>query len=384
MKRITSIDFVRGLVMIIMALDHTREMMHFPSKPLDLATTTPALFFTRWITHLCAPTFVFLSGTSAYLSFSRQQDLRSSRRWLFSRGVWLILLEFTVITFAIWTDIHFRTLFFQVIATIGFGFIFLALLLKVNSRILGSIGLLLIFGHDLITLLPLPANPVLKYAISFLFIPRIVQPTPSFIFLYWYPVLPWFGIMLAGFACGSLFSLEGPLRKKICLRLGLACLTLFVLLRWINVYGDPSPWTVQKNNVFTFLSFINTTKTPPSLLFTLMTLGIMFLLLGLAEGKNNPVTRIISIYGKVPLFYYLVHLYVIHAAMFIMVFAQGLRPTHLDFGPLKSGRPEAGSGLSLPYVYLVWLIIVVGLYPLCRWYSRYKAGHQDNKWLRYI
>ena len=399
MKRIDSIDLARGLVMIIMALDHTRDLLHVNSmtqQPTDLATTSPLLFFTRWITHFCAPTFVFLSGVSAYLSarhryergsaisWRERPNARENRRYLLSRGIWLLFLEFTVVNFALWCDIHFRIVIFEVIATIGCGFIILSLLYKVKPKILGIAGLVLILGHDLLSSVMLPAYPLLQFIGSFLMGPGAFQLTPRLLLVIAYPVLPWLGIMLAGFGCGPLFELPADLRRKLFRRIGMAALALFILLRFANFYGDPSPWSVQKNAVFTFLSFINVTKYPPSGLFTLVTLGGLFLLLAFAEGRNNKFTAMVSVYGKTPLFYFLIHLLVIHAAMFVMVFAQGFRPADLVFGPFKFGRPAAGSGLTLPCIYGVWLGVVVFMYPLCNWYGRYKASHRENKWLRYL
>jgi len=410
MKRIYSIDFARGLVMIIMALDHTRDLLHINAmtqQPTDLSTTTPLLFFTRWITHFCAPVFVFLSGVSAYLSSrsrgssdnqrspdnrsdtnrpssGNRRDARENRRFLLRRGIWLIFLEFTIVNFSLWCDIHFRLLLFEVIGTIGCGFVVLSLLYKVAPKILGIAGLVLIFGHDLLSSVMLPANPLLQFTGSFLMGPGAFQVTPHLLLVIGYPVLPWLGIMLAGYGCGRLFELPAGFRKTLFLRIGTAALSLFILLRCANLYGDPSPWKVQKNALFTFLSFINFSKYPPSLLFTLVTLGGLFLLLAFMEGRSNQFTETVSVYGKTPLFYFLIHLIVIHAVMFIMVFGQGFRPADLVFGPFKFGRPAAGSGITLPYVYGVWLGVVAFLYPLCRWYGRYKESHRENQWLRYL
>ncbi|HWK05741.1 MAG TPA: heparan-alpha-glucosaminide N-acetyltransferase domain-containing protein [Puia sp.] len=387
MNRIKSIDFARGLVMIIMALDHTRDLLHVDSltqDPTNLATTSPVLFFTRWITHFCAPSFVFLSGVSAYLSFKNRGDIRESRRFLLKRGLWLIILEFTVVNFFLWCDIHFRTLIFEVIAAIGCGFIILSLLYRVSPKIAGIAGLVIIFGHDLLPAALLPANPVLRFFASLLVGMGAFRLTPHLLLVIAYPVLPWLGIMLAGFGCGRLFELPAGSRKKVFGRIGGAALVLFILLRAINVYGNPEPWSVQKNAVFTFLSFINYSKYPPSLCFALVTLGGLLLLLAFAEGWKNKFTETVSVYGKTPLFYFLIHLGVIHSIMFIMVFAQGYHPADLVFGPLKCGRPAAGSGITLPFVYMVWLGVVALMYPLCSWYGRYKTSHPGKKWLRYL
>ena len=398
MKRVPSIDIARGLVMIIMALDHIRDLLHVDSltqSPTNLATTTPLLFFTRWITHLCAPAFVFLSGTSAWLSISRQLSEKSSnlsknepassiRRFLFTRGLWLILLEFTLVNFALWWDIHFRILMFQVIAAIGIGFIVLAFCYKLSPNLLGIIGLVIIFGHNLLSPKLLPANPTGRLLLSALFSPGLFAMTPNFSVLIAYPVLPWLGILLTGFAAGRIFEKPAPQRKKIVLRLGSAAIALFILLRLVNAYGDPAPWQVQRNSIFTFLSFINVTKYPPSLLYDLLMLGLLFLFLFFIEDRNNAFLRMLSVYGKVPLFYYLLHWYMLRCSLFIMVFAQGFHFSDLLFGPFQFGRPAKGSGLPLAGVYAVWLGIVALLYPLCRWYGKYKATHREKVWLRYL
>ncbi|HVU55932.1 MAG TPA: heparan-alpha-glucosaminide N-acetyltransferase domain-containing protein [Puia sp.] len=384
MKRITSIDIARGLVMIIMALDHTRDLLHTGAaqNPTNLATTTPLLFFTRWITHLCAPSFVFLSGTSAYLSALRRNDTRASRRWLFSRGIFLVLLEVTLVNFGIWYDIYFRTFLFQVIAAIGFSFIGLGLLYKLPVKAIGIIGVLIIFLHDLLNQLPMVSNPVLQVAGALLFGNGLFKVGGANI-IFAYPILPWMGIMLAGYACGRVFTMPEEVRKKRLLHIGLIALGLFILLRASNLYGDVSKWRVQKNAVFSFLSFINVSKYPPSLLYTLLTLGILMLFLSFIEGKENGFTRAVTVYGKVPMFYYLIHWNVIHLLMLAVVFLEGYSADQLVFGPFQFGRPP-GAGVSLAAVYLLWLCVVASLYPLCVWYGRYKAHHPEKRWLRYL
>ena len=419
MKRILSIDIARGLVMVIMALDHTRDLLHVDSltqSPTDLATTTPILFFTRWITHLCAPSFVFLSGTSAWLSVHRQRTApatsaatrtpgtpgSSIRRHFLIRGIWLIILEFTIVNFALWWDIHFRIIMFQVIATIGFGFVALAFLYRLSPKILAGIGLLIIFGHDLLSPVMLPVNPTARILLSLLFSNGLFPITPNFSLLIAYPVIPWLGILLTGFAAGRIFGMPAEKRKQLLLRGGFAAIGLFLLLRLGNFYGDPAPWTVQRNWIYSVLSFFNVSKYPPSLLYTLITLGLLFLFLAfLTHGAASPYEgregaasphdskegvfgRILAVYGKVPLFYYLIHWYVLRCAMFIMVFAEGFHIRDLIFTPFQFGRPAKGSGLPLAGVYAVWLTIVVLLYPLCRWYGRYRAAHPEKTLLRYL
>lgn len=385
MNRITTIDVTRGLVMVIMALDHVRDLLHTPAltqNPANLATTTPAIFLTRWITHLCAPTFVFLSGTSAYLSLRRRND-ESARRFLLKRGAVLILLELTIINFAFWFDIHFQSLMLQVIYAIGGGLIILSLLAKLPVRWIGIIGLIIVFGHNILQLVPTFTNPVARFIWALLFRTDFFPISPSFALLAGYPLIPWLGIVLTGFACGQL--MERPLvkRKPLLLRIGLGALALFLVLRFLNVYGDPVPWSPQKDGLFTFFSFINVTKYPPSLQYDLLLLGLMFLILSVADGTDNAFTRWLTVYGKVPMFYYILHWYLVHLSMIGMSLLQGYSLADIPTGPLNFGRP-VGAGISLGYVYIVWIGLVLLLYPLCKWYGRYKAAHSEIGWLRYV
>lgn len=384
MKRINSIDFTRGLVMVIMALDHTRDLIHIGTNPTDLAATTPILFFTRWITHLCAPTFVFLSGTSAYLSYKNQNvGLKESRRFMLSRGLWLIFLEFTVVGLGIWFDFKFRMFFFQVIAAIGFGFIILSFLMKLAPKTILIIGLVIIFCHNLLGLVPFNQPPFSYFSplFGFALFPLSADTT----FAVGYPPIPWLGIMLAGYGFGgTVFAKPQAERKAALLKLGFGALVLFVAIRFVNFYGDPVPWSAQKDGVYTFLSFMNLTKYPPSLLFTLATLGVSFIILSVSDGIKNKFTDFLTVYGKVPLFYYIIHWYLIHTLMFVMLYLQGFSTKDFVFGPFQFGRPQQPSGLELGATYAVWLGVVLFMYPLCKWYSNYKAAHKDNKWLRYL
>ncbi|GAB3805024.1 DUF1624 domain-containing protein [Spirosoma humi] len=390
MKRVTAIDITRGLVMVIMALDHVRDLLHTPAltqNPTDLATTTPAIFMTRWITHLCAPTFVFLSGTSAYLSLRKQQaangDDRSARRFLLKRGLVLVLLELTVVNFAFWFDIQFQSLLLQVIYAIGGGLIILSLLAKLPVKWVGIIGLVIMFGHNILQLVPTFTNPAAKLVWALLFRTDVFPVSPHFAMLAGYPLIPWLGIMLVGFATGQLMERPIEQRKPLLLRIGLGALLLFILLRFLNVYGDPAPWSTQQTGLFTVLSFINVTKYPPSLLYALLMLGLMFLFLSAVDGKDNALTRWLTVYGKVPMFYYILHWYLVHLAMIGMSLLQGYSLADLPTGPLNFGRP-ANAGISLGGVYLVWIGLVMLLYPLCKWYGKFKPAHPEIGWLRYV
>lgn len=373
--------------MIFMVLDHVRDLMHVSSvtqNPVDLSTTTPALFFTRIITHLCAPIFVFLAGTSAYISFKNKENPVESKKLLLRRGFWLILLEFTLVNFGVWFDIGFHTWLFQVIAAIGLGFIILSFMLKLSPVAIGITGLTILFGHNLLSFIPLEGFPLLKTILSPLFATTAFPLTPQTTFIMGYPPIPWLGIMLVGFASGKLFELPDHKRRNTFLKTGMGALVLFTVIRFINIYGDPSLWSFQKNSLFTFFSFINVTKYPPSLLFCLITLGIMFIILALAEQRKNRFSSFVSVYGKVPLFFYLIHWYLIHPLLIAIMFLQGFSWTEMDFASGNFGRPKGTeSGLELWAICIIWLGIVLILYYPCRKYSIYKAG-QNKWWLKYI
>lgn len=386
MKRHPSIDIVRGIVMIIMALDHVRDLMHVNSitqSPTDLSTTSPLLFFTRFITHLCAPTFVFLAGTSVYLSLQNTNNFTETRQLLLKRGLWLILLEFTIVNFGLFFDIGFHTLLFEVIAAIGFGFIALSLLLKIRSKTLGIIGMVILVCHNLLPLIPFAENSVIKTVLAPFFSP-VVFPFSGRAFIMGYPPIPWLGIMLVGFAAGKFFELAEEKRKKLFTKIGLSTLVLFTIIRFINIYGDPALWTIQKNAVFTFLSFINVTKYPPSLLFCLVTLGISFLLLAFADQFHNKVKKVTLVYGKVPLFYFVNHFYVIHILTLGMLIIQGFDWSQFEFASGTFGRPKGvESGLPLWAIYLIWIFVVGLLYKPSQWFGKYKAEN-NFWWLKYI
>ena len=376
--------------MVIMALDHSRDLLHISamsSDPTDLTTTTVPLFLTRWITHLCAPTFVFLSGTSAYLSLQKrnqtEQSIAEGRRFLLKRGLVLILLELTVINFGFWFDFEFKSWMLQVIWAIGGGMVILSFVSRLPLRWVGIIGLIIIFGHNLLQLLPPITGNTARFVTSLFFRTDFFQFSPDFAVLVGYPLIPWLGIMLVGYAIGPLFGQPLPYRKQRLALIGGGALGLFVLLRFINFYGDPAPWSVQKNAVFTVLSFVNVSKYPPSLLYCLLMLGLALLILSLADGMTNVLTRVLMVYGAVPMFYYIIHWYLIHLLMLAVATMQGFTLADIPDAPFSFGRPK-GAGVSLEVVYLIWIGLVAALYPLCRWYGQYKTANPQKGWLRYF
>jgi len=397
--RLDSIDFVRGLVMVIMALDHVRDFFNLDARffdPTDLTRTTPALFFTRWVTHFCAPTFVFLAGTGAYLWASRGRTPAQLTRFLVSRGLWLIVVELTLVTVG-WTyNFTWSFIGLQVIWVIGWSMIGLAVLARLPIRVIAAIGIALIVGHNLLDGIhprPLLGNGtpgVLPFANGSL--GGALSPQATWWDWVWsflhvfnppfaYPLIPWIGVMAAGYAFGTLVKRPAPERQRLFLRLGLALTAAFVVVRWLNLYGDPAPWSVQPDAVYTLLSFLNTTKYPPSLLFLLMTLGPAIALLGLVDRASGPVVRFFVVFGRVPFLYYVVHLYLIHGLTLVAAAITGqAAPEQLRVFFLFYPK---SFGFSLGTVYLIWIGVVLALYPLCWWFAGLKARRKDA-WLSYV
>jgi uncharacterized membrane protein len=328
--------------------------------------------------------FVFLSGISAYLYFKKSSSLPESRKFFFTRGIWLVVLEFTIINFALWYDIRFRLVLMEVISAIGLSFIVLSFLLRIPSKIIGITGLVIIFTHNLLQAIPGPEQPGMAFLNSILFRPGLIQLTPATALFTAYPFVPWLGILLAGFGSGELFEMEPQRRKKIFLNIGISILLLFVILRFLNFYGDPDKWEAQKTALFTVLSFLNVTKYPPSLLFSLLFIGLGFVVLYFSETRWNRATEILTVYGRVPLFYFVIHLFIIHGLMFLMLYIQGLTNADFVFGAFKNGRPEVVNGVGLGIVYIIWIAVVLALYPVCRWYGDYKSRNDKNKFLKYL
>lgn len=381
MKRISSIDIIKGLVMVIMALDHVRDLMHvnaLTQSPTDLATTTPILFFTRWITYLCAPVFVFLAGTSAYFSFQKRKDVASSRFHMIKRGLWLILLDLVIINFILYFDIQFHTVLFSVVASIGFGFILLGLLLNLPSLALDVLGSIILIGHGLYGMYNAELSETARSIFNPFLILSVFPISTDKIFIVAYPPIPWLGIILIGFSFGKMFATVHAKRNKQFITIGLTVLAIFILLRYLNVYGDPQQWAFQKDTMTTLLSFLNVSKYPPSLAFTLVTLGFMFLLLGFADRFNSSVKRIMIVYGKVPLFYYVVHFLLIHFITLIMLWFQGVPFFEMEFATSTFGRPlNKETGVPLWMIFIIWFIVVAILYLPCKWYWQYKQNHRN-------
>ena len=374
--RIQSIDLLRGLVMVIMALDHVRDYFHADSfilDPTDLSKTNVALFATRWITHFCAPVFMFLSGTSAFL-VGQKKNKKELSIFMLTRGLWLIFLELTIVGFG-WSfqiDIHHFAL--QVIWALGASMVVLSGLIWLPFNAILVIGLLLVCGHNTLDTVHVPGNTISAIGWKLLHDPGGLSFSGLNIFVM-YPILPWIGVMALGYCLGKLYSagFDARKRKKTLTILGLSVIVIFVALRFSNLYGDAALWSSQPEQVFTILSFFNTTKYPPSLLYLTMTLGPALLFLAYSENIANRFSGIIKIYGRVPMFYYICHLYLIHLGGVALFFIQGFKTSDFD-----KGIPP-GFGVNLGMVYLVWLVVIIILYPLCKWYDNYKTNHKEKK-----
>jgi uncharacterized membrane protein len=405
-KRIDSIDLLRGIVMVVMMLDHTRDFVHSASyqfDPSDLSRTNVALFFTRWITHFCAPIFVFLAGTGAYLQFARGKSKRDLSSFLITRGLWLVVLEFTLVRLGATFSLDYTSLglMMQVIWVIGVSMIVLAALIHLPLRVVAGFGILMIALHNLLDRFHVegwrgPGSAVPSYGAKLFIIlhqsfePFPIAGWPSPVLFVLYPLIPWIGVMAAGYAFGAIYGWDTVRRRRCLLILGSTTTLLFIVLRAINLYGDPSQWIRQSTIVFTVLSFLNTSKYPPSLLFLLMTLGPALLALACIESSgemNNAKPRRIrnffSTFGRVPLFFYLLQW---PTARFIAValhFFAG-KPWRWMFGSVPGvAAPPSGVGFNLAVVYASWLVGVLLLYPLCRWFAGVKTRRREW-WLSYL
>lgn len=385
--RIESIDVLRGLIMLIMAIDHTRDFFHaYSPKPTDLATTTPILFFTRWITHFCAALFVFLSGVSVNLAGIRRTKKQLSI-FLIKRGLWLIAVEFVLITFAITLDPFYHLLIFQVIWVIAISMIILAGLIWLPLPLVAVIGGLLFFGHDILNYIALPAAGASGFLWKFFFTAAaLFQPvdnTHSLLVLY--TVLPWTGVMILGYVMGQVYhsSFDPAKRKKILLISGATLLLLFMILRGFNIYGDPSPWIVQRTTTLSVISFFNVSKYPPSLMYLCMTIGPGLIFLSAVEKVNNAFTRILKVYGSVPFFYYVLHFYLLRFFNIILFFVQGYTAKNIVTAKSIMLFRPVEYGVNLFGVYVVWFLVIATLYLPCRWFSNYKKTHQQW-WLSYL
>jgi uncharacterized membrane protein len=388
--RLASVDVLRGLVMVIMALDHTRDFMtNVPFPPELIPNTNAALFFTRFVTHFCAPVFSFLAGTGAFLATSRGKSVQQVSWFFFTRGLWLMVLEFTLVGFA-WAFVPWGA--GGVIWILGCSMVCMALIVRLPMRWIAVFGLGMITTHNLLDRVSPASFGKLALLWSFLHSPGPIPLTKSFTFLNLYVLIPWVGVMAAGFAFGSL--LLRPDRRKWILTLGCSMTALFLLLRGFNLYGNSAsgvpfsvgPWHVQPTLSLTVISFLNVEKYPPALDYLLMTLGPALILLGLLDGTKaeRGLGRILVVYGRVPMFYYVLHLYLIHMIAIVAALAFRQPAAWLWHGAIFLLPTPFGYGHGLPFIYGMWILAVAILYLPCLWYMQFKARHRDWNWLSYL
>ncbi len=384
--RVDTVDVVRGIIMILMALDHTRDFFgDAAASPTNPATTTVALFFTRWVTHFCAPTFFLLTGTGAWLS-RRRRSTGDLSRFLVTRGLWLILLELTVMRLFWQFNIDYRVTLLNVLWALGWSMIALAALVHLPARVVGAIGVVMIAAHNLLDGVQAAAFGSMAPVWTVLHVPGFLVPGPTHFVFTAYPLIPWIGVAAAGYALGALWELPVERRRALLLRLGLGLIAGFVLLRALNLYGEPRPWTAQANAAMTVVSFLNLNKYPPSLLFLLMTLGPVLLALRALDARTPAALRPAEVIGKVPMFYYVMHVLLLHlVALGASLVRYGTARPAME-SPTLDRFPMTqlpGWPASLPVVYLIWIGVVLALYPCCRWYADVKRRSR-NPWLSYL
>jgi uncharacterized membrane protein len=399
-SRLGSIDLLRGLVMIVMVLDHTRDYIHvggLTGDPTNLATTTPMLFLTRWITHYCAPTFVFLAGIGAYLQLARGMSLRELSRFLVTRGLWLIVLELTMIRISTWFNVDYSFLInLQVIWTLGVSMIVLAALIHLPLRITAALGLAVIVLHNAFDGVRVmgwqgPGSPVPSLAGKLWillhqggeFLPVFGDGSPVMFVIY--PLVPWIGVIAVGYAFGAIYTLDPARRRTLLLRIGFALIAAFIVVRATNLYGDPRAWSPQSSVLFSVFSFVNTTKYPVSLLYLLMTIGPALLALAWFESRRpSRVEQVVTRVGRVPLFFYLWQWPLAHGLAILVSAAAGK-----DIGWYFMSPPQVfaaippNAGFDLPIVYACWLTVLSLLIPLSLWFARVKERN-PAWWLKYL
>ena len=386
-NRIESLDILRGLVMILMALDHTRDYFHLGMPdPSNLETTTPILFATRFITHYCAPVFVFLAGSSAYL-YGSKNTKKDLFKFLFTRGLWLIFLEIFLNNFLWWFDITFVYTQLQVIWAIGSSMVVLSFLIYVPKKIILLITIILIAGHNLLDGIVMNGNNFTSTLWKAMHQGGIIALGENRLISFTYPLIPWIGIISLGYCFGTIYEkgYDILMRKKLLLYLGIGAILLFITIRSINMYGNLLPWIAQKNSVYTIMSFLNVTKYPPSLDFALITLGPALLFLYAIEGVQNKFTEFTITFGRVPLFFYFMHILIIHiAAMFAIIANGGLFTDSIWNNALMDSGRLGKFGFGLGVVYLVWIGVIFVHYPFCNWYMKYKLNNKEKWWLSYL
>jgi len=383
--RIQSLDILRGFVMIVMALDHTRDYFHAGAQhfdPTDLSQTTTILFLTRWITHLCAPTFMFLAGTAAYLQGRRGRTNVDVAHFLIKRGIWLVLLQVTWVLCLGWKmNFSYDVIPLEVIWALGASMIVLSGLIFLPWRLMFLSSLAVVALHNALDGIGPARFGSLGWLWKVLHVPDAIQLSNHVVIQSYYPLIPWAAVMALGYCFGRVIDMAPDRRRRTLVRLGLAMITGFVFLRLVNWYGDMQPWSTQTSPSLTILSFLNCTKYPPSLLFLLMTLGPAILILGCLDRIQLSTSNPLIVFGRVPLFYYLLHLPLIHGLAILLGWARFGRLDFLLDTPPSLGESSGGFppdyGYNLAIVYVLWLAIIIALYPACHWFAVLKQRNRS-------
>jgi len=386
--RVESIDILRGLIMLIMALDHVRDFFHpavAANDPTNLATTTPVLFFTRWITHFCAPLFIFLSGVSAHLA-GRRRSKKQLSLFLIKRGIWIIVVEI-VVTFAHTLDPLLHMMIFQVIWAIGAAMVILGLMVWPPMPAIAIAGGLIFFGHDLLDYIDLPQDGAAGFLWKLFFTAHysFFHSANGYALKVSYVIIPWAAVLMLGYVFGSVYSSSfgAARRKRVLLTTGFSLIVLFLILRTFNLYGDPAPWSVQHTTVLSILSFLNASKYPPSLLYLCITLGPGLLLLSALEKTRNGFTNMLMVYGNVPFIYYLMHWFLLRLFSIAEFYIAGYGTKDIYNSKLMYFFRPDGMGYTLADVYGVWLLVITILYLPCLAFAKYKRTHL-HWWLSYL
>jgi len=388
--RLDSVDLLRGMIMVLMALDHVRDF--FPPSnydPLDLSKTNAALFLTRWITHFCAPVFTFLAGTGAFLALTRGKSKRELSWFLFSRGLWLAFLEVTWVRCLGWNfDFDFHFVGVGTLWSIGWSMVVLSALVFLPTWAITAFGVIMIAVHNAFDSVGPRSFGTLSWMWKVLHANGSFEWAPGYHVGIGYALIPWMGVVAAGYGFGTLLLLEPVRRRKWLLLLGVAITLAFIALRWTNTYGDSlygksHHWSEQKNFLFTVFSFIDVHKYPPSLLYLLMTLGPALIVLALLDRGTPRLLRPILVFGRVPLFYYLLHLPLIHGSAALLAYARFGHADWLFGSPFNWAKAPPGAAFALPVVYAIWIAVVLLLYPVCRWFAEVKRRRRDA-WLSYL
>jgi uncharacterized membrane protein len=384
-NRISSLDFLKGIVMVLMALDHTRDYFHadsFVFDPTDIEKSNLAMFFTRWVTHFCAPAFSMLAGVSAFIMGQKKTKAELSS-FLLKRGLWLVFIEFTVVNFGWFFDIHFATIGLITIWSLGISMVVLSALVYLPIQVILAFSVILIFGHNFLDNIHFEGNIFWAILHEFYF----YDFKNGYTFFVGYPLIPWIAVMSLGYCIGNLYekNFDSNKRRLILNYIGISAIVLFFVLRITNIYGNPENWKVFDTLPKTIMSFFNVDKYPPSLSYLLITLGLPFLFLANAEKLKGKIVDFFSTFGRVPFFFYILHIYVIHfAAIFAAGFTGfGWQTMFLD-GWVSSQDGLKGYGFSLSIVYLIWILIVFATYPLCKKFDVYKQNNREKWWLSYL